>query len=223
MPIGNPLDISLRALHIVRGCSVVAAEHPRVTRALLQQYGLQIDPMRYQTEIIPLLLQLIKQGQSVAFVCDAGTPGLADPGALLVRAAIQHNLQVQTVPGPCAALAALSLSGFSAQRFVFLGFPPRRAADRMLFFREAAAYQVTVAVYETSRALHATLRDFARNVGENRPIALASRLTTPQQRIWRGTLAEALQQAGSLCKHGPHTLIVQAPDAQKPARNGEIL
>ncbi len=211
-PIGNPEDLSLRALRVLREVALIAAEDARVTRKLLDHLAITtpVVSCRPRRDGDPLsdVLAALAQGRDVAFVCDAGTPGIADPGANLVRAALQRNAPVSAIPGPSAALLALVLSGLPTGRFAFDGFPPRARADRHAFFASLARETRTLLLYESPSHLPATLRDLCAVLGPDRPIVLAVNLTRPDETIFRGDLAAALAHVRAQRPSGEVTLVL---------------
>ncbi|MCS6776219.1 MAG: 16S rRNA (cytidine(1402)-2'-O)-methyltransferase [Chthonomonadaceae bacterium] len=212
LPIGNPDDISLRALHILRSVATIAAENVHVVAPLLTHHGVHSPCISYRKrsdrDTMAPILSRLEQGEDVALICDAGTPAIADPGHELARAAIARDIPVEVVPGPVAATAALVVSGLPTGRFAFDGFPPRARADRSAFFRRLANETRTILLYESAAGLRATLQDLARVLPEERQIVLTCELTTPRQWIFRGTLREALAQCAPRVRPGRYTLVI---------------
>jgi 16S rRNA (cytidine1402-2'-O)-methyltransferase len=214
-PIGNPDDISFRALRILREVERIAAEDARVTRRLLDYFQIAGDivtyPARSQGEGLASLLDLLRAGRDLAYVCDAGTPGIADPGRELLLAAIRIGAGVAAVPGPVAAIAALMVSGLPAGRFAFDGFPPRARADRAAFFAGLAREPRTLLLYESPAYLPRTLADLARALGPARSLVLARDLTKRAETVFRGTLAEAAARFRSHPPRGEYALVLAPP------------
>lgn len=209
-PIGNIRDISLRALDVLTMVDMIAAEDPHVTGKLLRHYEIATESIscsEKQDEIDAVLREL-RGGKQVALVCDVGTPTIADPGAKLIAAALADGHTVTALPGPVAAVVAVSVSGFGANRIAFDGFPPRRRTDRAAFFALLAAEHRTIVLYESPRYLKSTLACLLDHLGPERQIVLLSALTTPQERIWRGDLTAALAYADSRSIRGSLTLVV---------------
>ena len=179
-PIGNLEDITLRALRVLREVAVVAAEDTRRTGNLLRHYEIRTPLLSLhhhnEHERVAVVLRRLEKGESVALVSDAGTPGISDPGAKLVKAARDAGFSVEPIPGSSAVTAALSASGLNADRFVFAGFPPTRSKDRKLWF-EWVASQIAVPVicFEAPHRLRKTLEDL--RISVNRPIIVARELT----------------------------------------------
>ncbi len=222
-PIGNLEDITLRALRVLREVDLIAAEDTRRTAGLLRHYDIPLARgrlVRYDEHTharqAPRLLRALGQGQSVALVSDAGTPVLNDPGLALVQAAWEAGHRVVPVPGPSAALAALSAAGLPAVPFAYLGYPPRKAAERRRWLAAVADWPVTLVLLEAPHRLDATLRAMAEVLGPDRAVALARELTKAHEEIWRGTLAQAVQAWAAREPRGEFTLVV-GPPKPRPA------
>jgi 16S rRNA (cytidine1402-2'-O)-methyltransferase len=209
-PIGNMADISLRALDVLKTVNLVAAEDPRVTRHLLDQYAITTELHTYtgQPSQIDSVMVRLASGYCVALVCDAGTPAIADPGAALISAAIHDGHRVTALPGPMAAIVALIASGFPTNHFAFDGFPPRGRADRKAYFASLAGERRTLILYESAAYLRSTLRSLHRFLPARCGIAIASNLTTPHEAVWRGDLSAALQWVGQRPPRGSYTLVL---------------
>lgn len=179
-PIGNLEDITLRALRVLREASLIAAEDTRRTARLLQHYSISTPTTSLhehnERQKLPLILERIERGDRIALVSDAGTPGLSDPGARLVAAALDRGLRVEPIPGPSAVLAALSASGFPGDSFTFLGFPPARGKNRKQWFKDVATESRTTVFFEAPHRIKATMTDLACVLGE-RPICVCRELT----------------------------------------------
>jgi 16S rRNA (cytidine1402-2'-O)-methyltransferase len=192
-PIGNMLDITLRALATLRAADAIACEDTRVTQKLLARHGIARPLLAYHDHngerMRPLLLDRLRRGESVALVSDAGTPLISDPGFKLVRAALAEGLPVTTLPGASAALAALVLSGLPSDRFLFAGFLPPRSAARRTALADLATVPATLVFFESASRLAATLADMASVLGP-RPAAVARELTKLFEEVRRGDLAE---------------------------------
>lgn len=215
-PIGNLSDITLRALETLRSVDCIAAEDTRHTRKLLSRYDIHSPLVSYHshnaTERGPELIRRIEAGERIALVTDAGTPGISDPGALLIERAVALNLEVSVIPGPTALVAALVASGLSPQPFAFLGFPPPRGATRRRFFADHAALPMTLVLYESPRRLQKTLAEILDAWG-NRRVAVARELTKIHEEIFRGTVSEALGRFSEEAR-GELTLVIGGPDVE---------
>ena len=211
-PIGNPDDLSLRALRVLRDVAVIAAEDPQRTQTLLIRHGIETPLTSYQNdnkeEKIPVLIQRLREGRNVALVSDAGTPAVVDPGALLIGEALRQNIPVVPVPGPSALLAALSASGFHGDAFVFAGMLPARQTARQNVFHALRSEQRTIVLFESPPRLPATLKALRAALG-NRRIVLACNLTTPRERFVRGAIDEILRIHAADAMEGEITLVVE--------------
>ncbi len=197
-PIGNLGDLSPRALEVLRSVSLIAAEDTRHTAQLLAHFGLRTDLVschdHNEAEQIPSLLRRLESGQDVALVSDAGTPLLSDPGYRLVHAARAAALAVRPVPGPCAAIAALSVAGIACDRFSFEGFLPQRGGARVAVLESLRAETRTLVFYESKHRIEAMLADAAVALGGARRAALARELTKLHETVLDGTLQELAER-----------------------------
>ena len=224
-PIGNLGDLSPRAVASLAEADVIAAEDTRRTRALLTHAGvpaagrLLAVHAHNEAETAERLVARIRSGARVAYVTDAGMPGISDPGERLVRAAVDAGVPVEVVPGPSAVLAALVLSGLPTERFAFDGFLPRKGVERAARLDALRSEDRTVVLFESPRRLAGTLADLAAALGPDRPVAVARELTKVFETVWRGTLGEATATAATAA--GPHArgeqVIVLAPAPARPA------
>ena len=193
-PIGNHADLSQRAREVLAGAAVVAAEDTRHTRGLLSRIGVESRLMAYhehnEEQRVPQLLERLMSGDSVALVSDAGTPLISDPGWRLVSAAQRIGVTVVPVPGPCAAIVALSASGLPTDHFVFEGFLPRRDAARAARLEELGRETRTMVLYEAVHRVAATLTSLIEAFGGARRAAVARELTKVHEQIAVGTLSE---------------------------------
>jgi 16S rRNA (cytidine1402-2'-O)-methyltransferase len=195
-PIGNLGDLSPRAADELADADLICAEDTRRTRELLAHAGIRgkhLVSLHGHNELSRTeeVLNRVSAGERVAVVSDAGTPAISDPGARLVRAAVEAGVDVSAVPGPSAALAALVVSGLPTERFCFEGFLPRRGSLRRSRLEQLAREQRTAVVYEAPSRLGVTLRELADACGASRPVAVARELTKLHEETWRGTLGEA--------------------------------
>lgn len=191
-PIGNLEDITIRALKVLRSAPLVAAEDTRTTRKLFSRYRIRAALLSYHDHSPPSrreeILVRLERGLSVALVSEAGTPGLSDPGYRLVRAALARGFRVVPVPGPAAAVAALTASGLPGDRFVFEGFLPAKAAARARRLGELAAETRTLVFYESPRRLLGALEAMREIMGD-RPVVLGRELTKKFEEFIRGDLS----------------------------------
>ncbi len=218
-PIGNLEDISARALRVLAEARLVAAEDTRHTQNLLSHFNIRTRLLSYHehnkiTRLDSVLSELA-QGD-VALVSDAGTPALNDPGYELVKAALQAGYPVSPVPGPSAPVAALVASGLPTDAFVYLGYLPRRAAERRAFISEAAQLPYTLIFLETPHRLVEALADLLAGLAD-RPAAVARELTKLHEEIFRGSLSAAQQHFQANPPRGEITLVVGGYHAQATA------
>ena len=194
-PIGNMEDITLRALRVLGEVDLIAAEDTRVTRKLLSHYDIHTKTTSYhehnRAAKTPVILAALAEGQDVALVTDAGTPAVSDPGDDLVRAALDQGFRVAPVPGPSAVTAALAASGIPADQFVYLGFLPRRGADRRKLLSSLSQEQRAIVLLETPHRLRAGLTDALEALGD-RPVSVCRELTKLHEEVFRGLLSEAI-------------------------------
>jgi 16S rRNA (cytidine1402-2'-O)-methyltransferase len=227
-PIGNLGDLSPRAVETLQGADVIAAEDTRRTRALLTHAGI---PARGRLRALhahneragaAMVVGLVREGRRVAYVTDAGMPGISDPGARLVRACLDADLPVEIVPGPSAPLTALVLSGLPTERFVFEGFLPRRGPARRARLAALAAEDRTAVLFEAPSRLVATIRDLESSCGPLRDVAIARELTKVFEEVWRGTLGEAVVHLEHAEPRGEHVVVLGPAPAPPAAGDAEI-
>ncbi len=198
-PIGNLDDLTGRALRVLHEVAVIAAEDTRRTSRLLSHYGISTPTTSLhehnEERKSAALLARLGRGEDVAVVSDAGTPGVSDPGRRLVRAALDAGVKVLPLPGPSAVMAALSASGFPADTFTFLGFPPVRSKDRKLWFESLRAAGRTVVFFEAPHRIRATLESIRDAVGDVR-LYLGRELTKLHETSVIGPISHVLDQLG---------------------------
>jgi 16S rRNA (cytidine1402-2'-O)-methyltransferase len=192
-PIGNLDDVCARALRVLREVPLIAAEDTRVTAKLLARYDIKTPCRSFREQnaakAIPALLERLAAGDDVALVCDAGTPGISDPGVALVEAAAEAGFCVSPVPGPSALAAAISVAALPGDGFRFVGFLPRAGKRRRERIAQLAADRSCTVLYESPLRLAATLRDLAAACGPRRAVVMRE-LTKIHEEIARGTLPE---------------------------------
>ena len=193
-PIGNLGDITLRALETLAAADILACEDTRVSRVLLSRYGIRRRTTAYHehnaTEAGPKLIAALEEGRSVALISDAGTPLVSDPGYRLVGEALERNIRVVPIPGPSAALAALTASGLPSDAFLFAGFLPVKTGQRATRLQELKAVPATLIFFESPRRLADTLAAMADVLSGTRRAAIGRELTKTFEEMRRGTLAE---------------------------------
>ena len=191
-PIGNLADITHRAIDILRNVALIACEDTRHTRKLLQHYGIATKTISYhehnEQERARQLIELLRDGQDIAVVSDAGTPSISDPGFRLVRAAIENNVPVAPVPGPSALISALTAAGLPTDEFFFGGFLPPRSNARRSKLGELRSLPATLVFYEAPHRLAETLKDAYEMLGE-REAVVARELTKMHEEIKRDRLS----------------------------------
>ena len=220
-PIGNVDDLSPRARDVLAKADVIAAEDTRHTRGLLSRIGVESRLIAYhehnETERVTQLLEELARGKSVALVSDAGTPLISDPGWRLVHAARAAGVAVVPIPGPCAAVAALSVAGLPTDHFVFEGFLPRRDSARTERLEALKSEQRTIVLYEAVHRVAATLSALCDTFGGERRAAIARELTKTHEQIVSSTLAElAASLDSTIPLLGEFVIVVAGADAAAP-------
>ncbi len=195
-PIGNLADVSLRALAVLAAADVVYAEDTRHTRRLLDRYGLTCRMASYhdhnKVRAVAQIVERLRAGEKVAVVSDAGMPCISDPGFSLSRRLLQEELPWTVIPGPSSPLSALVLSGFSPDRFLFLGYLPRKKGKRASFLEEALTESGTVLMLESCHRIRSTL-EILEGLSPTRVLAVAREITKLHEETLRGTAGELLE------------------------------
>ena len=212
LPIGDPDDITLRALRVLGDVSLIVAENATITRRFLHRCHITTEtvslrPRRGGPAQAAALLRL-SEGRGVAVVVDSGTPTLVDPGLTLIQSALKHGHRVTAVPGASACLAALVISGMPTSPCLFLGRPPRHDPERSAFFAPLARIQSTVILYESPRYLRSTLTEIAQCLENTGKIVVACDLTHTTERIFRGTISAAVSAFAGNNAPGVYTIVV---------------
>ncbi len=211
-PIGNLEDISFRAVRVLKEVDVIACEDTRHTRVLLNRHSITTPLVSYhehnEATRAGKLVHDLQLGRSVALVSDAGTPVLSDPGFALVRRAVAAGITVLPVPGPSAITAALSVAGLPTDRFLFVGFLPRKTAERRRALEEFAPLPWTLVLFEAPHRIAATLRDLYAVLG-NRPVAVVRELTKKFEEVIRGTVSDVLARIQQAPPRGELTVVVE--------------
>ena len=222
-PIGNLSDVTLRALDVLKAVDVIAAEDTRVTVRLLDRHGIagKLVAVHEHNErrAAGRIVGMLAEGKSVAVVSDAGTPGIADPGAQVVAAARDAGYAVVPVPGPNAAAALLSVSGFDSSQFLFCGFLPSRGAERRRVLAELAAQTATLVFYEAPHRVIECVTDICAAMGGDRDIVIGRELTKMHETVHRCRLEAAVVwlQTDEYHQRGEFVLAVQgAPETPLP-------
>ncbi|MBI2024371.1 16S rRNA (cytidine(1402)-2'-O)-methyltransferase [Candidatus Giovannonibacteria bacterium] len=183
-PIGNLKDITLRALEILKSVDVILAEDTRVSRKLLSHYGISKRVLRY------IHGKDFSNYESVAFLTDAGTPGISDPGTALVRDLMEKDFEIIAVPGPSALAAAVSISDIELSDFIFFGFPPAKKG-RQKFFKKISMQELPVILYESPHRISKTMKEILEICGD-RYVNIGRELTKIHEEMFRGKISEAL-------------------------------
>jgi 16S rRNA (cytidine1402-2'-O)-methyltransferase len=224
-PIGNLEDITLRALRTLKEVDLIACEDTRHTRNLLAHYGIgtPLTSLRDENEQKKgeVLVEALLDGRSLAYVSDAGTPLISDPGYRLVRIALEQGVSVVPIPGPSAVIAALSVSGMPSDRFAFFGFLPEKEGRRRSFLRQVAALPMTLVFYESPRRLIASLKDIRDILGDRR-VAVARELTKVFEEVDRAPVSEVLRKWDGMTVRGEITLLVEGAPERNAAGDKEI-
>lgn len=219
-PIGNLEDITLRALRILREVHVILAEDTRTSGKLLKHFEISTKMISYhqfnEHKVVNSIVDQIRNGQLTALISDAGTPGISDPGFLLIRACIREGIPVECLPGPTAFVPALVNSGFPCDRFVFEGFLPHKKG-RMTKLKELALQPYTIILYESPFRLVKTLSQLAQYFGSDRQASVSRELTKIFEETKRGTLFELEQWYTAHPPKGEIVLIIEG----RASRNNE--
>jgi len=217
-PIGNMDDMSIRMVNTLKEVDVIAAEDTRNTGLLLKHFGIETRQISFHEhnaqEKIPVLLDLLKSGQNLAQVSDAGLPSISDPGHDLVKAAIAEDIAVVTVPGPSAGISALIASGLAPQPHIFYGFLPRKSGQQKEFFESKKAYPETQIFYESPHRVKATLENMLEVYGD-RSVVLARELTKIYEEYQRGRISELIDYLAENALKGECLLIVAGASLEK--------
>ena len=215
-PIGNLEDITIRAVRILSEVGLIAAEDTRITRRILQRYDINVPITSYhqhnQLSKLPVLLKTLKE-RDIALVSDAGMPGISDPGCELVQAAAKEGNNVITIPGPSAVTSAIGVSGIKSDRFLFLGFLPRRPKHRKKLLESLAHEEYSLVIFEAPHRILGTLVALENLLGE-RLISVCRELTKIHEEIFRGKISEALSHF--VHPRGEFTLVIEGANKTNP-------
>ena len=224
-PIGNLEDITLRALRVLKEVDLIACEDTRRTRILLGHHGIRTPLTSLYDEIErkkgEVLVEKLLAGRSLAYVSDAGTPLISDPGYHLVRRAIETGVSVVPVPGPSAVITALSVSALPSENFAFFGFLPEKAGRRQTFLRTLEDLPMTLVFYESPRRIVDALRDVREILGE-RHVAVARELTKVFEEVIRGPVGDLIEKLEGGVVKGEITLVVEGAPRKPAAHDGQI-
>ncbi len=210
-PIGNLADISLRAIDILKTVDLIACEDTRQTSKILNHYKIKNKMTPYHDHNkeykTSSLIDLIKKGNSIALVSDAGTPGISDPGFYLIREAIKNDINISPIPGPSALTAATVASGMEIDRFLFEGYLPRKKG-RLKRLKELAAYKVTIVIFEGPHRVLKTLRDLRDTLGD-RKAAIGRELTKVHEEFIRGNLSVLIANFSERKPKGEFVILIE--------------
>jgi 16S rRNA (cytidine1402-2'-O)-methyltransferase len=225
-PIGNLEDITLRALRVMKEADIIAAEDTRHSLKLLNHYGISKPMISYWKEKEQVrsdeIIKKLLSGRSVALISDAGTPGISDPGDVLIRKAIEENIQIIPVPGPSAFVSALSLSGLPTDEFTFLGFLPAGKTQRQKTLAELVLERRTLIFYEAPHRIIETVTDME-SIFAGRKIAVAKEITKLHEEIFRGTAPEILSALNQSTVAGEYVIVVEGNRAEGKHTIDEVL
>ena len=212
-PIGNLGDITFRAVEILKTADLILCEDTRQTRKLLDNYKIETPVLSYHQHSklgkMEQILEKLKKGENLALVSDAGTPGISDPGNKLISYLTKElvNLKVVPIPGPSAAIAALSVCGFPTDEFLFLGFVPHKKG-RQTLFKKISETKETIVFYESTHRIFKTLEQLGEFLDKDRQVMIGRELTKMFETIYRGTLSEVLEQLKNDTIKGEFVIVI---------------
>jgi 16S rRNA (cytidine1402-2'-O)-methyltransferase len=222
-PIGNLEDFTFRALRVLREVEAIACEDTRQTIKLLSKYDIHKRLISYyqpkEGQRIPQILGLLDQGKDVALVSDSGTPGVSDPGYILIREAVKAGFRIQPIPGPSALVAALSGAALPTHRVLFLGFPPPKREKARKFLQSLREEEATLVFYLPTRKIIEFL-SLAEEVIGNREAVIARELTKVHEEYLRGTIRELREKAETRQLKGEATVLIGGRPKNKPQTSG---
>lgn len=229
-PIGNLNDITLRAIEVLKSVDVIAAEDTRHSKKLLDHYGIKSELMAVhdhnEQDRIAVLKSRLDQGQSIALISDAGTPLISDPGFRVVRELRMENYLVQSIPGPCAAIAALSVAGLPTDRFQFEGFLPSKQQARCAQLEALVNETATLVFYESPKRIEACLKDVVSVMGSERLVSVAKEITKTFETVKTGAAEQVLSwvQEADAHRRGEFVLLISgAPADSGPTIDAKVL
>ena len=225
-PIGTARDITLRALDILASADVIAAEDTRTAKHLMEIHGIDLGTrpvVAYHDHngaaARPRLLKAIAEGKSVAYVSEAGTPMVADPGFALAREVIAAGHMITSAPGPSAAITALTVAGLPTDRFLFAGFTPTASSARRTFLRELADMPATLVIYESPKRIQQSLKDMVVELGTERQAAICREMTKRFEEVVRGRLSDLVDELADRTLKGEIVVVIdrnrEAPSEER--------
>jgi 16S rRNA (cytidine1402-2'-O)-methyltransferase len=210
-PIGNLEDITLRAIRTLREADFVVAEDTRHSGILLKKYDIATPMLSFHSHSpesqLQKLIQLLKEGKNLALISDAGTPGISDPGYLLIKNAIENNIPLTVIPGPSAVITAVVASGLPCHRFFYLGYLPLKKGRKKLL-AELKEIPYTIVFYEAPHRLLKTLKELQETLGAERKVAICREMTKMFEEVFRGTLMDATAHFESKKPRGEFTIVI---------------
>jgi 16S rRNA (cytidine1402-2'-O)-methyltransferase len=225
-PIGNLEDITLRALRVLKEVDCIAAEDTRHTRKLLSHFGISRPLVSYwgakEKVKAEEVLEMLREGRDVALVTDAGTPGISDPGAVVIERAIEEEIPVIPVPGPSALIAALSVSGLPTREFLFVGFLQPKRSQRIKRLEKLSREQRTMILYESPHRLLDTLDDMLEVLGDRR-VAVSHELTKFNESVHRGSLSEVIEEIEGGVIAGEYVIVIEGKTEESPDMEGALM
>ena len=214
-PVGNLGDMTFRAVEVLKGADLILAEDTRTSRVVMQHYGIDTPLQAYhifnEHQTLQRIVDRLLSGQTIALVTDAGTPGISDPGFLLVREAVRNDIPVETLPGATAFVPALVDSGLPCDRFVFLGFLPHKKG-RQTAIRQLANEQRTMVIYESPYRLVKLLEELIPVLGSERQASVSREISKLHAETARGTLSELLVHFSTKEVKGEIVVVISATD-----------
>lgn len=221
-PIGNLEDITLRAIRVLKETDIILAEDTRVSSRLLQHLGIEKKLWTHhkynEHKSVDSLVAKIQEGNSIALISDAGTPGISDPGFLLTRACVENDILVECLPGPTALIPALAISGLPTDRFIFEGFLPQKKG-RQKRLMQLAEETRTMVFYESPFRLEKCLSQFVEFFGADRKACVCRELTKMFEEIKRGTVSELMEYYNQNTPKGEIVIVVGGVEKQTPEKD----
>ncbi|MBI5756011.1 MAG: 16S rRNA (cytidine(1402)-2'-O)-methyltransferase [Nitrospirae bacterium] len=224
-PIGNLEDITLRALKVLKNVRIIAAEDTRHTQKLLHHYDIHTQQTSYhdhnKEEKAEILIAKLTEGNDVALVSDAGTPGISDPGYYLIKRAIEENIKIIPIPGPTASIAALSISGLPTDAFVFEGFLSAKKVARQKRLKELSSERRTIIMFETPRRVSSSLEDISAILGDRR-IVITRELTKMFEEVIRDRVSGVIDKIKGKSLKGEITIIIEGAQEEIIADTADL-
>ncbi|MEN8006050.1 MAG: 16S rRNA (cytidine(1402)-2'-O)-methyltransferase [Candidatus Krumholzibacteriota bacterium] len=223
-PIGNMGDIGLRALAVLAAADIVFAEDTRHTRRLLDRFGIKVPLASYhdhnKVKVVPVIVARLKEGEKVAVVSDAGMPCISDPGFTLTRTLLQEDLPWTVIPGPSSTVTALVMSGYSPDRFLYLGYAPRKKGQRRKFLAMALEEPGTVLIFESCHRIRSTL-EILGELAPARQVAVAREISKIHEETLRGTAEDLLEILTGRRLKGELVMVLQGLGGRRLTAAGE--